>query len=142
MPYDGEPVRTIETYANGNRYAKPWVFLHKAGNKQVHASLYISGFPSIALTCSQQLPDDQPTYASVSVDGKRVTVQLTYQVDQQALPPSNHWDPHDNLGLDAGITEIIAAASGLSFESIEQSKLQDKIKKAQHTFRQAPQSHP
>lgn len=132
-PYDERPVRTIETFAHGTRHKKPLVILHNAENRQCHAVLHIPGFPRIQLTSSRLLPQDQPTYASVSVNHRQITVQLTYRIPQQAMPPSNHWDPHDALGIDLGVTELIATSNGLSFTGVKQQKLQDKIKRALHT---------
>ena len=128
--YDSRPVRTIETFAHGNRHQRPLVILHRADNRQCHGVLHIPGFPSIQLTCNRTLPQDQPTYASVSVKERRVTVQLTYRIKQQALPPSHHWDPHDVLGIDLGITELIATSAGLAATGVKQQKLQAKIKRA------------
>ena len=128
--HDGKPLRTIETFAHGNRHQRPLVILHRADNRQCHGVLHIPGFPSIQLTCNRTLPQDQPTYASVSVKERRVSVQLTYRINQQALPPRHHWDPHDVLGIDLGITELIATSAGLAATSVKQQKLQAKIKRA------------
>ena len=128
--HNGRPLRTIDTFAHGNRRQRPLVILHHADNRQCHAALHIPGFPTIRLTSSRTLPLDQPTYASVSTNGKRITVQLTYRINQQALPPSHHWDPHDVLGIDLGITELIATSAGLAATGVKQQKLQAKIKQA------------
>ena len=124
--YQGNPVRTIETFAHNNRFDKPLVTFNKGGN----AKLHFPGLPPIRLYSCRKLPQDQPTYASVSADGRRITVNLTYRIDQQPLPPDGLWDPFSVLGLDHGVTEIIATSSGISYEGIAQKELQDKIKKA------------
>ena len=102
--YDGEPVRTIETFANSKRFEKPLVTVNEVGN----AKLHFPGLPPIRFYSCQPLPDDQPTYASVSVDGRRVEVHLTYRVPQKPLPPEGQWDPYNVLGIDLGSVYIQA----------------------------------
>ena len=87
--YAGLPVNTIETFANGDRLNKPLVTFNRSDN----AALRFPGLPPIRLTSCRPLPDDQPTYCSVSVHGKQVKVSLTYRVPQQPLPPDGQWNP-------------------------------------------------
>ena len=124
--YDGKPVRTIETYANNQRLQKPLVTVNDSGN----ATLRFPGLPPIRLYGYQPLPDDQPTYASVSVTGRQVQVSLVYRIPQEPLPPEGQWDPYAVLGLDLGVTELIATSSGISHEGISQKALDQRIKKA------------
>ena len=124
--YEAEPVRTIETFANNKKYEKPLVTINENGN----AKLHFPGLPPIRLYCCRPLPDDQPTYASVSVDGRRVQVSLVYRVPQKPLPAEGQWDPYAVLGIDRGITELIATSTGISYEGIAQKKLDEKIKHA------------
>ena len=86
--YAGLPVKTIETFANGDRLKKPLVTFNRSGN----ATLRFPGLPPIRLISCRPLPDDQPTYCSVSVHGKQVKVSLTYRVPQEPLPPEGHWN--------------------------------------------------
>ena len=86
--------------------------------------------PPIRLYSCRVLPDHQPTYASVSVNGRQVKVSLVYRIPQEPLPPEGQWNPFEVLGLDRGITEIIATSAGVSYEGIAQKELQDKIKRA------------
>ena len=130
--HEGKPVRTIETYAHNRRLEKPLVIFNEGGK----AKLHFPGLPTIRLYSCQALPNDQPTYASVSVDGRKVTVNLTYRTDQAPLPPEGQWDSYNVLGLDRGLTEIIADSAGIGYEGIAQKELQDKIKKAAQ-FKQA-----
>ena len=124
--YDGKPVRTIETYANNQRLQKPLVTVNESGN----ATLRFPGLPPIRLYSYQPLPDDQPTYASVSVEGRQVQVSLTYRIPQVPLPPEGQWNPYAVLGLDLGVTELIATSTGISHEGISQKTLDQRIKKA------------
>ena len=124
--HDGEPLRTIETYANTKRFERPLVFVNKGGN----ATLHFPGLPPIRLYCCRTLPEDQPTYASVSIKDRQVQVSLVYRTGQEPLPPKEQWDPHAVLGLDRGIMELIATSAGISHEGIAQKKLQERIKKA------------
>ena len=124
--YAGLPVKTIETFANGDRLRKPLVTFNHSSN----AALRFPGLPPIRLISSRPLPDDQPTYCSVSVHEKQVKVALTYRTPQQPLPPDGQWNPYAVLGIDLGITDLIATSAGLSHRGISQQKLQDKIKKA------------
>lgn len=98
--YDGQPVRTIETFANSKRFEKPLVTVNDGGN----ARLLFPGLTPVRLYSCRPLPDDQPTYASVSVDGRRVQVSLVYRVPQKPLPAEGQWDPYAVLGIDRGIT--------------------------------------
>ena len=124
--YEGNPVRTIDTYANSKKFEKPLVTVNEGGN----AKLHFPGLPPIRLYSCRTLPEDQPTYASVSVNGRQVKVSLIYRIPQEPLLPQGQWDPFDVLGLDRGIIELIATSSGLSYEGIAQKELQEKIKKA------------
>ena len=124
--YAGLPVKTIETFANGDRLKKPLVTFNRNGN----AALRFPGLPSIRLTSCRPLPDDQPTYCSVSVHEKQVKVSLTYRVPQAPLPPEGHWNPYAVLGVDVGITDLTATSAGISHAGIKQRQLQDKIKQA------------
>ena len=124
--YDGNPVQTIDTYANSKKFEKPLVTVNEGGN----ATLRFPNMPPIRLHSSRTLPQDQPTYASVSVNGRQVTVSLIYRIPQEPLPPEGQWDPFAVLGLDRGIIELIATSSGISYEGIAQKELQEKIKKA------------
>lgn len=124
--YDSEPLRTIETFANNRKYEKPLVTINENGN----AKLHFPGLPPIRLYCCQPLPDDQPTYASVSVDGRKVQVSLVYRVPQKPLPPEGQWDPYNVLGIDRGIIELIATSAKVSYEGLAQNKLDEKIKQA------------
>ena len=125
--YNGQPVRTIQTYANGQRLLRPLVTVNGGGN----ATLRIQGLPPIRLLTSRSLPSDQPTYATVSVDGRRVQVRLTYRVDQEPLPDEGEWSPRDVLGLDLGVTDLVSSSAGISFEGVNQRELQERVKKAQ-----------
>ena len=124
--YDGQPVRTIDTFAHNRRFEKPLIIFTEKGNPK----LVFPGLPSIKLYSYRQLPDDQPTYASVSVDGRKVKVSLVYRVDQKPLPQDGKLDPYDVLGLDIGITEIIAASQDISYQGIAQKELDQKINQA------------
>ena len=123
--YDGKPVSTIDTIDNNGKFPNPLVTFNNGGNPKLH----FPGLPRIRLYSCRPLPQDQPTYASVSVKGRQVTVNLTYHLDQEPLSPHGHWNLYKVLGLDRGLTELIASA-GLSFQGIAQQKLQDKIRKA------------
>ena len=129
---DGRPARTIETYADGHRHERPLVVVNEGGN----ATLRFPGLPPVRLLTTRPLPADQPTYASVSVDGRRVQVQLVYRTDQEPLPADRQWNPYRVLGLDLGIVDLVASSAGISHEGISQKKLQDRIKTAQK-FKQA-----
>ena len=124
--YHGEPVRTIETYASNQRLQKPLVTVNATGN----ATLRFPNLPPIRLYSCRPLPDDQPTYASVSVNGRQVQASLVYRVPQEPLPANGEWDPYAVLGLDRGIIELIATSAGISYEGITQRDLQKRIKKA------------
>ena len=124
--YNGEPVRTIQTYANNKRMENPLVTINNAGN----ATLRFPNLPPIRLYSCRPLPDDQPTYASVSVKDRQIQVSLVYRTGQEPLPPKDEWDPCAVLGLDRGIAELIATSAGISHEGISQKKLQERIKKA------------
>ena len=130
--YEGKPVRTIETFAHSKKLEKPLVTLNEAEKPTLH----FPGLPPIRLYSCRKLPQDQPTYASVSVDGRKISVNLTYRIDQAPLPPEGLWDPFNVLGLDRGIAEIIADSAGIGYEGIAQKELQEKIKKAAQ-FKQA-----
>ena len=78
----GLPVNTIETFANGDRLNKPLLTF----NQNRHAARRFPGLPPIRLISCRPLPDDQPTYCSVSVHEKQVKVALTYRIPQQPLP--------------------------------------------------------
>ena len=125
--YNGQPVRTIQTYANGQRLLRPLVTVNGGGK----ATLRIQGLPPIRLITARALPSDQPTYAAVSVDGRRVQVALTYRVDQEPLPDEGEWSPRNVLGLDLGITDLVSSSAGISFEGINQRELQERIRRAQ-----------
>ena len=75
--YNNRPMRTIDTYADNKRLQRPLVTFNQADMP----TLRFPGLPPIRLLSCRPLPTDQPTYASVSVDGKRVQVCLTYRVD-------------------------------------------------------------
>ena len=124
--YAGQPVRTIETFANGDRLGKPLVTVNAGG----HATLRFPGLPPIRLISCQPLPDDQPTYCSVSVHGKQVKVSLTYRIPQPSLPPDGQWNPYAVLGIDLGVTDLLATSGGISHAGIKQAKLQAGIKTA------------
>ena len=124
--YDGNPLRTIETYANSKKFQRPLVTVNEGGNPKLH----FLGLPPIRLYSCRVLPQDQPTYASVSVTGRQVKVSLVYRIPQEPLPPHGQWDPYAVLGLDRGIIELIATSSGVSYEGIAQKELQEKIKRA------------
>ena len=130
--YDGQPVKTIDTFANQHRFQKPLIKFTQKGN----AKLLFPGLPPIRLYCFRQLPDDQPTYASVSVTGRKVKVSLVYRLDQKPLPKDGEWDPHNILGIDLGNTDLIATSAGASYEGIAQKELDEKIKDARR-FKQA-----
>ena len=125
--YNGQPVRTIQTYANGQRLLRPLVTVNGGGN----ATLRIQGLPPIRLLAARALPSDQPTYAAVSVDGRRVRVGLTYRVEQEPLPGEGEWSPRDVLGLDLGVTDLVSSSAGISFEGISQRELQERVRRAQ-----------
>ena len=124
--YNGQPVRTIETYANNKKTEYPLVTINNAGN----ATLHFPNVPPIRLYSCRPLPDDQPTYASVSANGRQIQVSLIYRIPQHPLPPEGEWDPYAVLGLDRGIIELIATSAGITYEGIAQEQLQKKIKKA------------
>ena len=124
--YDKEPVRTIDTFAHNKRFEKPLVTINDSGN----ATLRFPGLLPIRLYSYQPLPLDQPTYASVSVDGKRVSVSLVYRIPQDPLVPMNQTDPYAILGLDLGIIDLIATSAGITHEGIAQKQLQARIKRA------------
>ena len=124
--YAGQPVNTIETFANGDRLRKPLVIFNRSDN----ATLRFPGLPPIRLISCRPLPDDQPTYCSVSVHEKQVKVSLTYRIPQEPLPPEGQWNPHDVLGVDVGITDLTATSAGISYAGIKQRQLQAKIKQA------------
>ena len=124
--YAGNPVKTIETFANSNRHKKPLVTCNTSGN----ATLHFPGLPPIRLIPCRPLPDDQPTYCSVSVHERQVKVCLTYRIPQTPLPPKGRWNPYAVLGIDLGITDLIATSAGISHQGIQQRKLQDKINTA------------
>ena len=113
--YAGLPVNTIETFANGDRLKKPLVTFNRNGN----AALRFPGLPPIQLISCRPLPDDQPTYCSVSVHGKQVKVSLTYRVPQEPLPPEGQWNPCAVLGVDVGITDLTATSTGISHAGIK-----------------------
>ena len=122
----GEPIRTIETYASNQRFQKPLVTINEAG----HPTLRFPNLPPIRLYSCRPLPDDQPTYASVSVNGRQVSVSLVYRVPQEPLSPEGQWNPRAVLGLDRGIIELIATSAKISYQGIAQRDLQNRIKKA------------
>ena len=122
----GQPVRTIDTFANSRKFEKPLVTFNQGGN----AKLHFPRLPPIRLYSYRQLPDDQPTYASVSVSGRKVEVSLVYRVPQQPLPKEGEWDPYTVLGIDLGIVELIADSAGVSHKGIAQEKLDRKINQA------------
>ena len=125
--YRGKPVRTLETYAAGDKEKRPLVTVNQNGK----ATLRFPGLPPIRLLSTRPLLAEQPTYATVSVDGRRVSVGLVYRVEQEPLPTEGQWDPHDSLGLDLGVVEIIADSAGISHAGISQERLQAEIKAAQ-----------
>lgn len=127
--YNGRPVNTIETFANGDRLGKPLVTFNQSGN----ATLRFPGLPPVRLITCRPLPDDQPAYCSVSVRGRQVKVSLTYRIPQQPLPPEGRWNPYAVLGIDLGITDLIATSANISHQGIRQQKLQAKIIKAVQT---------
>ena len=136
--YAGLPVKTIETFANGDQLGKPLVTFNASRN----ATLRFPGLPPIRLISCRPLPNDQPTYASVSVHERQVKLALTYRIPQDPLPPKNSWDPYAVLGIDVGITDLAAASAGISHAGIKQRKLQDKIKRAcRLPQRHDPQGH-
>lgn len=124
--YDGRPVRTIETFANQKKNEKPLVTFTEKGNAKFH----FPGLPPIRLYSSRPFPKDQPTYASVSVDGRKVQVSLVYRFPQKPLPPEGQWDPYAVLGIDRGIVDLIAISANVSYEGIAQKKLDEEIKEA------------
>ena len=124
--YDGQPVRTIETFASNKKFDKPLITINEGGR----AKLLFPGLPPIRLYSSRPSPKDQPTYASVSVDGRKVQVSLVYRVPQKPLPPEGQWDPYAVLGIDRGIVDLIATSAAVSYEGIAQKKLDEQIKEA------------
>ena len=52
---------------------------------------------------------------------------LTYRIPQQPLPPDDQWNPYAILGIDLGVSDLIATSAGLSHRGISQQKLQDQI---------------
>ena len=99
-------------------------------NASRKATLRFPGLPPVRLISCRSLPDDQPTYASVSVHSRQVKVFLTYRIPQQPLQAKSQWNPHAALGIDLGVTELIATSTGISHDGIKQRKLQAKIRKA------------
>ena len=130
--YAGKPMRTIDTYAHNSRFQRPLVTFNQAQMP----TLRFPGLPPIRLLSCRPLPQDQPTYASVSVDGKRVQVHLTYRVNQEPLPAHGQWDPRNVLGLDLGVTELMASSAGISYQGISQAALQQQVRQAQR-YKQA-----
>ena len=125
--HDGEPVRTLPAYADNKRYERPLVTVNPSGRP----TLRFPGLPPIRLLTTRPLPEDQPTYATVSVRERQVRVSLVYRVEQKPLPADGQWDPYAVLGLDLGVVDLIASSAGISHKGISQAKLQQRIKEAQ-----------
>lgn len=125
--YDGNPVRTIPSFAHGLRDQHPWLFITDNHKRRKTAVLKIPNMPALRLTSCQEFPDQQPTFATVSFDGRKISVSIVYHVAQQPLPPEGQWDPYAVLSIDFGIADIIATSAQLSFQGIQQAKLQERI---------------
>lgn len=129
--YHGNPVRTIPSFAHGQRHRHPWLFITGNDKRRKTAVLMIPNMPTLRLTACQEFPDQQPTFATVSCRGRKISVSIVYPVDQEPLPPEGQWDPYAVLGIDFGIdfgiVELIATNARISFQGIKQQRLQEKI---------------
>ena len=91
------------------------------GNYQ---SLRIRGLPEIRLRKGLVLPDDALKALSLTLRGRRLFVNLTYEVEIEALPKSDI-----AVGIDMGISDRLALSTGESVK--RRRKPNTKLRRAQ-----------
>ena len=83
-----------------------------------HWTIHIKGLPKIRLRKGQTLPEDAPEALSITLRGRRLFVNLTYEVEMLALPKTG-----TAVGIDMGVSDRLALSSG---ESVDRRRKANK----------------
>ena len=70
-------------------------------------AIRIKGLPEIRLRKGLTLPEDTPKALSITLRGRRLFVNLTYEVEQAVLPKSD-----TAVGVDMGVSDRLALSTG------------------------------
>ena len=93
-------------------------------NRGNYYAIRIKGLPEIRLRKGLVLPEDTPKALSITQRGRRLFVNLTYEVEQAALPRTKA-----AVGIDMGVTDRLALSNG---ETISRRKKPNvKLRRAQ-----------
>ena len=76
-------------------------------NRDRYCAIRIKGLPEIRLRKGLALPEDVPKALTITLRGRRLFVNLTYEVEQAALPK-----PDAAVGIDMGVTDRLALSTG------------------------------
>ena len=76
-------------------------------NRDRYCAIRIKGLPKIRLRKGLALPEDVPKALTITLRGRRLFVNLTYEVEQAALPRTEA-----AVGVDMGVSDRLALSNG------------------------------
>ena len=76
-------------------------------NRDRYCAIRIKGLPEIRLRKGLALPEDVPKALTITLRGRRLFVNLTYEVEQAALPRTEA-----AVGVDMGVSDRLALSNG------------------------------
>ena len=89
-----------------------------------YCAIRIKGLPEIRLRKGLTLPEDTPKALSITLRGRRLFVNLTYEVEQTVLPKSDA-----AVGVDMGVSDRLALSTGETVS--RRNKPNAKLRRAQ-----------
>ena len=84
----------------------------------------VKGLPTLRLRRGRYLPEGKPAALSITQRGRRVWVQVTYEVEKEPLEPTDR-----KVGLDLGVSDRVALSDGRRIR--RRRRKRDRVKSAQ-----------
>ena len=84
----------------------------------------VVGLPTLRLRRGRHMPDGKPVALSITQRGRRVWVQVTYEVEKEPMDPTDRV-----VGLDMGVSDRVALSDGRRVERRRPKR--DRVKQAQ-----------
>ena len=100
------------------------VTLSMVKDRGSYCAIRIKGLPEIRLRKGLTLPEDTPKALSITLRGRRLFVNLTYEVEQTVLPKSDA-----AVGVDMGVSDRLALSTGETVS--RRNKPNAKLRRAQ-----------